>query len=148
MTDMDPIMLIFTDSARQAFYEINNIGWCARPPHRPYPEDGPEYYARKGTFKRASNLNNAINLSLRISDEYQQNLGAAREEYGGTGQERLNPLYQQAVKSVLEKERYKHLAGGDLRIGEIILLVDSDCRIVSSLHRYPSINTACTRVLR
>ena len=47
---------------RIAFYSDNNIGWVARPPHSS-EADG---YKRAGRFKKASNMNYGLALSLKL----------------------------------------------------------------------------------
>ena len=47
---------------RIAFYADNNIGWVARPPH----SGAPDGYKRAGRFKKASNMNYGLLLSLKL----------------------------------------------------------------------------------
>lgn len=55
--------------ARRLFYEDNNIGWVARPRHAPKGDaDGKNVFVRAGKFKKASNMNYAMNVSARIED--------------------------------------------------------------------------------
>ncbi|OBZ73353.1 hypothetical protein A0H81_07233 [Grifola frondosa] len=49
-------------AARIAFYADHNIGWVARPPH----SKDPEGYKRAGRFKKASNMNYGLALSLKL----------------------------------------------------------------------------------
>ena len=49
-------------AARIAFYADNNIGWVARPPH----SSAPYGYKRAGRFKKASNMNYDLLLSLKL----------------------------------------------------------------------------------
>ncbi|TFK95710.1 glycosyl transferase family group 2-domain-containing protein [Pterulicium gracile] len=49
-------------AARIAFYSDHNIGWVARPKH----EDKGGGFKRRGRFKKASNMNYALDLSLRM----------------------------------------------------------------------------------
>jgi hypothetical protein len=53
----DGMQLVSSDlaEARKAYYEINGIGWCSRPPH--CTEEGEKFFLRKGKFKKASNMN-------------------------------------------------------------------------------------------
>lgn len=51
-----------TRDARLAFYANHNIGWVARPKHDPSPEG----FKRTGRFKKASNMNYALSLSLKV----------------------------------------------------------------------------------
>ncbi|EAU86690.2 hypothetical protein CC1G_06451 [Coprinopsis cinerea okayama7 len=48
--------------ARLAFYANHNIGWVARPKH----DDGPDGFKRAGRFKKASNMNYGLALSLKM----------------------------------------------------------------------------------
>ncbi|KAJ7650952.1 glycosyl transferase family group 2-domain-containing protein [Roridomyces roridus] len=47
---------------RLAFYANHNIGWVARPKH----DDKPGGFKRAGRFKKASNMNYALELSLKV----------------------------------------------------------------------------------
>ncbi|KAF5339551.1 hypothetical protein D9611_011423 [Ephemerocybe angulata] len=48
--------------ARLAFYANHNIGWVARPKH----DDAPGGFKRAGRFKKASNMNYGLALSLKM----------------------------------------------------------------------------------
>ena len=58
----DGLQLLSEDEKekRMSFYENHNIGWVARPPHSG-DADG---YKRAGRFKKASNMNYGLALSL------------------------------------------------------------------------------------
>ena len=47
---------------RLAYYEDHGIGWVARPKH----ENTPDGFKRAGRFKKASNMNYGLRLSLRL----------------------------------------------------------------------------------
>ncbi|PPR00631.1 hypothetical protein CVT24_005477 [Panaeolus cyanescens] len=47
---------------RLAFYANHNIGWVARPKH----DDAPDGFKRAGRFKKASNMNYGLALSLKM----------------------------------------------------------------------------------
>lgn len=49
-------------AVRIAFYADHNIGWVARPPH----SGAPDGYKRAGRFKKASNMNYGLALSLKL----------------------------------------------------------------------------------
>ena len=120
--------------ARKAFYELNGIGWCSRPPH--CTVEGPNYFLRKGQFKKASNMNYCLDFSLRVEDELLRLIEVTCGERGCT-QENLtvedeDELYTRARNTIIEKDGGRTLAAGDVRLGEIILLIDSDTRVVSS----------------
>ena len=64
---------------RIAFYEDNNIGWVARPAD----EKPPEGFKRAGRFKKASNMNYGLLLSLKLEKIMAQLIAeaAARGEH-------------------------------------------------------------------
>ncbi|EER25724.1 hypothetical protein D8B26_004179 [Coccidioides posadasii str. Silveira] len=104
------------------YYHDNNIGWVARPRNN---EDG---YIRKGKFKKASNMNFALNISNKVEDKLLEMLSETLEttDMVDVGREEL--FYQLALEEVLASDsRVK--AAGDIRIGEAILIVDSDTRV-------------------
>ncbi|KAF8443806.1 glycosyl transferase family group 2-domain-containing protein [Boletus edulis BED1] len=53
-------------AARLSFYATHNIGWVARPAHAFNAKINPQGFRRAGRFKKASNLNYALDLSLRM----------------------------------------------------------------------------------
>lgn len=93
--------------ARIAYYESNNIAYCARPPHK---KDG---YIRYGRFKKASNMNFCLNLSEQVSNLVEQE-GLHLED---------------ALKRVSDECPHNVFMNGDVQIGAFILLVDSDTRV-------------------
>jgi cellulose synthase/poly-beta-1,6-N-acetylglucosamine synthase-like glycosyltransferase len=97
---------------RIAFYEKHGIGYVARPPHT--------IKKRRGLFKKASNMNYSMNVALRVQEVMQ------RELENGRSLEPRDALFQ-----VWNSEYYKKefLAGGDVRMGDLILLVDADTRV-------------------
>ncbi|KAF2627592.1 hypothetical protein BU25DRAFT_439989 [Macroventuria anomochaeta] len=102
------------------FYINNNIGWVARPKHN---FNG---FIRGGKFKKASNMNYALNVSVRVEQAMQRSIDDLCEK----GLENLavdqeSEIYEDALRQVLEADP-RAKAGGDIRIGDIILLVDSD----------------------
>lgn len=112
--------------ARIDFYTDNNIGWVARPKH------GVDGFVRAGKFKKASNMNYALNISNRTEDLLRDMILQQMEEDGideiSEGQE--DALYKAALERVLEQDG-KAWADGDIRVGEFILIIDSDTRVVS-----------------
>ncbi|KAJ7850350.1 glycosyl transferase family group 2-domain-containing protein [Mycena leptocephala] len=107
---------------RMAFYANHNIGWTARPGHN---KDG---FFRKGKFKKASNMNYGLALSLRLEKHL-----AALEAAGVTeddGECLEDKAMHLAVEEVYEESGKKHRPwacnGKSLRVGEIILIIDSD----------------------
>ncbi|KAF3048929.1 hypothetical protein E8E11_000427 [Didymella keratinophila] len=106
----------------EAFYANNSIGWVARPKHNA------SRFVRPGKFKKASNMNYALNLSLRVDDALR---GIVDNLQGGSPSitaDEETELYQQAMTQVLEDDP-RTRAGGDVRMGTIILLVGSDTEI-------------------
>lgn len=106
---------------------MNSIGWCARPPHK---KDG---YIRSGQFKKASNMNYAINFSIRVEQEFFRlckerchDTGCSEDDIVGVVE---SMLYKQALENMVKQDEGKTEAAGSLRIGEVILIVDSDTRV-------------------
>lgn len=117
---------------RRDFYHDNHIGWVARPKH-----NGDEGYVRKGKFKKASNMNFALNISQRV-ERYLQELVDERVAATGTDMIEENvqdEMYQTALARVLGEEPLAW-AGGNIRCGEIILIVDSDTRVPEDCFMY------------
>lgn len=152
----DGMQLVGKDlaDARMAYYGLNNIGWCARPPHNDTngrkktkkwrknkdpekveteEEDGGVHFLRKGKFKKASNMNYCLDFSLRVEDECLQLVRRLCEERGCTEDdltaEEESILYEQARNQILKKDGGNTWASGDVRIGSIILIIDSDTRV-------------------
>ncbi|EPS98172.1 hypothetical protein FOMPIDRAFT_1024747 [Fomitopsis schrenkii] len=151
--------------ARIAFYANHGIGWVARPKH----DDAPDGFKRAGRFKKASNMNYGLKLSL-LAEQHLEKLLAEEKErgprnsdsIGHDGEQRYGMQYQHrdggnasvvnfnsdeekvntedweleeralqmAIDDVYEASgrRFRPWAanGRACRIGEIILIVDSD----------------------
>ncbi|CAK7212623.1 hypothetical protein SEUCBS140593_001565 [Sporothrix eucalyptigena] len=186
-------------SERKAFYRENNIGWVARPKHNPNGK-GLKKFIRRGKFKKASNMNYAMGISLKVEDKLVavdrscgappaagrvSSVGSARSVVKGGEQSELdlgllsrpmtgvasaveNPLatpfdsnsdsqasvqdstasssgevfpwtqgdevlaYQRCLDEVLVEEKGRAWADGDIRIGDYILIIDSDTRVFES----------------
>jgi cellulose synthase/poly-beta-1,6-N-acetylglucosamine synthase-like glycosyltransferase len=102
------------------FYVNNNIGWVSRPKHNH------EGFVRRGKFKKASNMNFALNITNRVEDELQKLVDGMYEQGATTITEELeDELYQQALDTILVADP-RAKAGGNIRMGEYILIVDSD----------------------
>lgn len=129
---------------RRKFYKANSIGWCARPRH------GADGFQRKGKFKKASNMNYGLRFSLRVEDELLR-LMKLKTEAEGRSQESLSideeeELYQQALQTIIDADGGKTWAEGNIRMGEVILLIDCDTRVVcSDIH--PSMVVNFQRIL-
>ncbi|KAG6334614.1 hypothetical protein ID866_4475 [Astraeus odoratus] len=108
------------------FYTDHNIGWVARPPHNSTAGG----YKRAGRFKKASNMNYGLDLSLKM-EKHLKALEEAEErgELLSADDECLEDhALRMACDEVFQEsgEKWKPWAsnGKSIRIGEIILL---DC---------------------
>ncbi|KAI8953468.1 glycosyl transferase family group 2-domain-containing protein [Xylaria longipes] len=110
--------------ARREFYDENNIGWVSRPKHNPNPEDGERPFLRRGKFKKASNMNYAMMVSNRVEDKLAQIQRPAtwtqEDEYAA---------YEQCLAEILQEDEGRTWAEGNIRIGDYILIIDSDTRV-------------------
>jgi GT2 family glycosyltransferase len=111
---------------RQEFYDEHSIGWVARPRHNPTGEHGPRLFTRGGKFKKASNMNYGLAMSV----EVEQHL-ARQERTSEWNQLKENALYGQSLEAIMLKHEGEAWADGNLRIGDYILLIDSDTRVPS-----------------
>lgn len=111
---------------RIEFYADHNIGWVARPPH----EGKPDGFKRAGRFKKASNMNYGLQLSLLMEKhilELEQSTEPHPEgEYDCIEDRALVMAIEEVYKNNGEKWRPWAQNARSLRIGEIILIVDSD----------------------
>ena len=109
---------------RQEFYDENGIGWVARPKHNPNPEAGERKFFRRGKFKKASNMNYALRLSVRVEE-----ILADQVRPDNWTQMDENMAYEAALKTALDEREGEAWADGSIRIGDYILLIDSDTRV-------------------
>ena len=94
--------------ARQEFYEEYNIGWVARPAHNPKPEtEDQPVFLRRGKFKKASNMNYALWISVRIEEKLQTVERGAQ----WTAMDE-SVAYEQAMIEVLEEDQGRTWADG------------------------------------
>ncbi|TYJ52433.1 hypothetical protein B9479_006974 [Cryptococcus floricola] len=112
---------------RKAYYDRNNIGWTARPKH------GKDGFIRKGRFKKASNMNFGIRLSLRVEEIMDELRPLSEEksddpEWGWTDDDERE-IYGEALSKALEESDGIAWAAGNIRVGELILIIDSDTRV-------------------
>lgn len=115
--------------ARQDFYDEHNIGWVARPKHNPNPADGGEKaFVRRGKFKKASNMNYALWVSQRLEDKL---AGIERHRHAGWTQDDEDAAYSNALTDVMAEDEGRTWADGNFRMGDYILLIDSDTRVPS-----------------
>lgn len=109
--------------ARQDFYDENNIGWVARPKHNPKPEEGLPFL-RRGKFKKASNMNYSLWVSNRVEEKLSQ---IPRHE--GWSQIDEAEAYVRVLKEVVDEDEGTTWADGNVRMGDYILIIDSDTRV-------------------
>ncbi|KZV80222.1 hypothetical protein EXIGLDRAFT_845734 [Exidia glandulosa HHB12029] len=116
---------------RMRFYENRNIGWVARPPH------GTDGFVRAGRFKKASNMNYGLTLALRM-EELLEELDKDPARKAALGVDGSDPfmdeegvLSDHALELAVNETNGEAWASGGkaLRIGEVILLVDSDTQV-------------------
>ncbi|KAK4945216.1 hypothetical protein LTR66_014420, partial [Elasticomyces elasticus] len=103
--------------ARIEFYADNSIGWTARPKHG---EDG---FVRKGKFKKASNMNYGLMLSCKVEEK----LALIQRPDDWTQADEAQ-AYERCLGEVLE-ENGRAWADGNIRMGDYIILIDSDTRV-------------------
>ncbi|OCT46451.1 Glycosyl transferase family 2 [Cladophialophora carrionii] len=111
---------------RREYYEEHNIGWVARPKHNPNPkpDSGERAFTRAGKFKKASNMNYAMNVSARVEDRL-----AAIPRHDAWTQQDEDEVYQRILQQIIEEDEGRTWAQGDVRIGDYILIIDSDTRV-------------------
>ncbi|KAL7275796.1 hypothetical protein RUND412_001249 [Rhizina undulata] len=101
------------------FYHDHSIGWTAR------PKNGDNGFLRRGKFKKASNMNFGLMVSCKVEEKLSQ---IPRGDDWNQMKEAL--AYEQALKEVVENDE-RVWADGNIRIGDYILLIDSDTRVPS-----------------
>jgi membrane glycosyltransferase len=111
--------------ARQDFYEEHSIGWVARPRHDPKGEHHPVPFVRRGKFKKASNMNYALWVSNRVEEKMME--PSPRPPRWTQIDEAA--LYVKALEEVIEEDENRTWADGNVRMGDFILLIDSDTRV-------------------
>lgn len=114
---------LFNDAQRQErvdFYHNHGIGWVARPPH----SNDQNGFKRAGKFKKASNMNFALNISCAMEDKLKRiERGAdwsASDEGAAT---------EWALEQTLKEGGDVAFAAGNIRVGDYILIIDSDTRV-------------------
>ncbi|KIH93790.1 hypothetical protein SPBR_04088 [Sporothrix brasiliensis 5110] len=118
----DDGLQLLDDEARQAridFYADHSIGWVAR------PKDGENGFRRRGKFKKASNMNFALMISNRVEEK----LRVYKRGPAWTQQHEAR-AYEHALREVLEEDG-RAWADGNIRVGDYILIIDSDTRVPS-----------------
>ena len=119
---------------RVRFYADHGIGWVARPKH----DDSEGGFKRRGRFKKASNMNYGLALSLKM-EEIIRRLEIERGEKdsladSADSDDGREDIEEQALRIAVEDiyeesgRRFKPWAHNAkaLRVGEVILIVDSD----------------------
>ncbi|KAF2861281.1 hypothetical protein K470DRAFT_281569 [Piedraia hortae CBS 480.64] len=117
--------------AAMSTYEMQ--GGTANIFHNANPTDGSQPILRRDKFKKASNMNYAMSVSVRVKVKLE-----ADEE---------NETYNQALAEVVEEDQGMIRAGGNVRIGDYILVIDSntcvpvDCFLdaVSEMEQSPQV---------
>ncbi|KAL1719962.1 glycosyl transferase family group 2-domain-containing protein [Schizophyllum commune] len=110
---------------RTAFYANHNIGWVARPPH----SNEPDGFKRAGRFKKASNMN----YGLALAQCMEKHLLAL--EAAGVREDPTDKTFEEQALEAAIEEKYEETGklwkpwatnAKSIRIGEFILIVDSD----------------------
>ncbi|KAI4124414.1 MAG: hypothetical protein LQ338_004805 [Usnochroma carphineum] len=122
----DGMQLIPEEDAqiRREYYEENRIGWVARPKHNPKPADGETQFIRAGKFKKASNMNYAMAVSARVEEKL-----VTVKRGPNWNQEMEAYAFEQCLQQVKDEDQGRTWAEGNIRIGDYILLIDSDTRV-------------------
>ena len=134
---------------RISFYSDHNIGWIARPAH----SNEPDGFKRAGRFKKASNMNYGLQVSLSLGIQYMiftflRQLSLCMEKHvlalEASDYKGELSLEEQGLELAIEEiyeatgKKWKPWAKGarSLRIGDIILIVDSDT-VVPEVSKVP-----------
>ncbi|ATZ53330.1 hypothetical protein BCIN_09g01980 [Botrytis cinerea B05.10] len=102
--------------ARIDFYADHSIGWVARPKHG-------DNFTRKGKFKKASNMNFGLHISCMVEEK----LALIQRPLDWTQADEAQ-AYGRCLTEALE-DNGRAWADGNIRIGDYILLIDSDTRV-------------------
>jgi cellulose synthase/poly-beta-1,6-N-acetylglucosamine synthase-like glycosyltransferase len=108
-------------SRRLEFYDLHHIAWVARPGHN---MDG---FQRRGRFKKASNLNFTCSLSLAVERLMAEKRPSSASVEWSQAEE--TALYEACLAEALAQAHPLAEASGNIRIGELILLIDCDTRV-------------------
>lgn len=122
----DGMQLLSAEEAeeRREYYEEHNIGWVARPKHQPKPAAGEKGFIRAGKFKKASNMNYALSVTTRVEDGL-----ATVVRHQGWTREDEGEAYDTALARVIDSDEGRTWADGNVRVGDYILIIDSDTRV-------------------
>ncbi|BFZ61546.1 hypothetical protein YB2330_002614 [Saitoella coloradoensis] len=105
---------------RQEYYRKHHIGWVARPGH------GQNGYIRAGRFKKASNMNAMMGISVKVEEA----LGKVERPVEGWTAAEEEQVYIEILQDVIAKDG-RLWGEGNIRIGDLFLLIDSDTRVPS-----------------
>jgi hypothetical protein len=79
-------------------------------------------------------MNYCLHFSIRVEDELLRLIAAVCAETGKTEEEitiaEENVLYAKALETIIVQDEGRTWASGNVRIGDIILIIDSDTRVV------------------
>lgn len=82
-------------------------------------------------------MNYCLDFSIKVEDELLRLIAAVCAETGKTNEEitveEEDILYQKALETIIDQDEGRTWASGNVRIGDIILIIDSDTRVVSLL---------------
>ena len=109
---------------RRDFYAENHVGWVARPKDNTDPNSGEPLFIRQGRFKKASNMNYGLTISTRVEEK----LLAYHRSAAWTNADE-EEAYASCLEDVLQEDDGRTWAEGNVRIGDYILLIDSDTRV-------------------
>ncbi|KAK0569588.1 hypothetical protein OC861_000768 [Tilletia horrida] len=110
-------------AVRQEFYDVQNISWVARPGHN---VNG---FTRNGRFKKASNLNVTLQLSMAIDRMMEEMRPKDAEALDRWTEREEQQLYSECLARAIPSIHPGIQASGNIRMGELILLIDSDTRV-------------------
>ena len=82
-------------------------------------------------------MNYCLDFSIRVEDELLRQIAGYEREHPGEDITRAkeDELYSIAMEIALTSDEDKPWANGDIRVGEFILIVDCDARVVSHQSR-------------
>lgn len=119
---------------RIAFYANHNIGWVARPPHNSVD---PEGFKRAGKFKKASNMNYGLQLSLKL-EKFLAQLEAegAEDDLEECLEDRAMKMARDEIFEESGRRFQPWCANGkSIRVGQLILIIDADTIIPEDCFR-------------
>jgi hypothetical protein len=78
-------------------------------------------------------MNYCLDFSIRVEDELLRLISEYEQENEDITVEKENELYAIAMETILASDNGKTWAAGNVRLGEFILLLDCDTKVVCSL---------------